>query len=272
MSKNENFVVDGKFESGFETWDANPDIAKLNFVLSNNDLKSLKNLPNKEALREEAKIRQANCQVQDYTVEGGKYWTRKTNDILRLNIAQKLNAADAQNPASEYKKITGLADGENFPKSVKAQIFEDDVKNVLSGLYKVTRKLSNEDKNGQILEQLMNMPLESIEYGTNLVGVLGSPLITKRANTEDEIGVPRYDIYKQGNPNLPKEYAKSYNEMDNIYKNEMSDFAIKVLDNVNDKLSKDNKLFEGDKVTEFGQYVLPIIVPQIGNTIRKQVN
>ena len=264
MSKNENFVVDGKFESGFETWDANPDIAKLNFVLSNNDLKSLKNLPNKEALREEAKIRQANCQVQDYTVEGGKYWTRKTNDILRLNIAQKLNAADAQNPASEYKKITGLADGKNFPKSVKAQIFEDDVKNVLSGLYKVTRKLSNEDKNGQILEQLMNMPLESIEYGTNLVGVLGSPLITKRANTEDEIGVPRYDIYKQGNPNLPKEYAKSYNEMDNIYKNEMSDFAIKVLDNVNDKLSKDNKLFEGDKVTEFGQYVLPIIVPQIG--------
>ena len=263
MSKNENFVVDGKFESGFETWDANPDIAKLNFVFSNNDLKSLKNLPNQEALLEEAKIKQANCQVQDYTVEGGKYWTQKTDDILRLSIAQDLGNSDAHNPIAEYNRILDLADGEKFPKSLKAEIFEEDVKNVLNGSYKISRKLSNEDKNGQILEQLMNMPLESIEFGTNLVSVLGSPLITKRANTEDEIGVSRYEIYKQGNPNLPKEYSKSYIEMENIYKNEMFNFALKVLDDVNEKLSDNNKIFAGDEVTEFGKYVLPIIVPQI---------
>ena len=263
MSKNENFVVDGKFESGFETWDANPDIAKLNFVFSNNDLKELKNMPNQEALLEEARIKQANCQVQDYTIEGGKYWTRKTNDILRLNIAQKLNNVDVHNPNSEYRKIIDLSDGINFPKALKAQLNETEVKNVLKGFYKNSRKLSNEDKNGQILEQLMNMPLESIEFGTNLVGVLGSPLITKRANTEDEIGVSRYDIYKKGNPNLPKEYAKSYNEMDNIYKNEMFAFTLRVLDDVNDKLSPDNKIFDGNEVTEYGKYVLSIIVPQI---------
>ena len=44
FSKNENFEVDGKFEGGFDTWDANPDIAKLNFVFSNADTKALKNL------------------------------------------------------------------------------------------------------------------------------------------------------------------------------------------------------------------------------------
>lgn len=263
LSKNKNFVVDGKFESGFETWDANPDIAKLNFVLSNNDLKTLKNLPYKEALLEENRIVRANYQVQDYTIEGGKYWTRKTNDILRLNIAQKLQAQNPENPHAAYKKITELADNKNFPISVTAEVFEDDVKNILNGYYNISRKLSNEDKNGQILEQLMNMPLESIEFGTNLVGVLGSPLITKRANTEDEIGVPRYEIYKKGNPNLPGEYAKSYNEMDNIYKNEMSDFAKEILDDVDKKLSPDNKLFDGEEITEFGQYVLPLIVPQI---------
>ena len=263
MSKNENFVVDGKFESGFETWDANPDIAKLNFVLSNNDLKNLKNLPNMDALFEEARIRQANYQVQDYTVEGGKYWTRKTNDILRLNIAQKLNNVDAQNPNSVYRKIIDLSDGKNFPKALSSQIFEDDVRNVLNGFYRVNRKLSNEDKDEQILEQLMNLPLESIEFGTNLTGVLGSPLITKRAVTEDEIGVSRYDIYKKGNPNLLKEYTKTYKEMENIYKNEMSQFAAKVLDDVNEKLSTENKLFDGNKVTEFGKYVLPLIVPEI---------
>ncbi len=263
MSKNENFVVDEKFESGFETWDANPDIAKLNFVLSNNDLKTLQNLPNQQSLQEEKKILQANYQVQDYAVEGGKYWTRKTDDILRLHIAQQIQSADLQNPNAVYKRITGMANGKIFPKSLSAEVFENDVRNVLNGFYKTTRKLSNEDKNGQILEQLMNMPLESIEFGTNLVGVLGSPLITKRANTKDEIGVPRYDLYKKGNPNLPLEYTKTYNAMDNIYKNEMSDFAKEILENVNKKLPAESKLFDGDKVTQYGQYVLPIIVPQI---------
>lgn len=263
VSKQENFVVDGKFESGFETWDANPDIAKLNFILSNNDLKTLKNMPNQEALIEEAKIKQANCQVQDYTVEGGKYWTRKTNDILRLRAAQILEKISSENPKDAYNKIVNKSDGEHFPTVLKAQISEDEVINVLDGFYNVTRKLSTEDKKGQILEQLMNMPLESIEFGTNLVGVLGSPLITKRAVTEGEIGVPRYDIFKKGNPNLCPEYAKTYNKMDSIYENEMSAFAVKVLDEVNDKLSKGNKLFEGDEVTEFGQYVLPLVVPQI---------
>ena len=263
MSKNEKFVVDGKFESGFETWDANPDIAKLNFVLSNNDLKTLKNLPNGEALREETLIRHANCQVRDYTIEGGKYWTKTTNDILRLSIAQNLKNVDSANPNAVYQKIIGLSDGKKFPTALKAQLNEAEVKNVLSGFYKVTRKLSNEDKNGQILEQLMNMPLETIEFGTNLVGVLGSPLITKRANTPDEIGVPRYDIYKKGNPNLPQEYAKTYNTMDNIYKNEMSKFAIKVLDDVNAKLPKESKLFNDNEVTPYGKYVLPLVVPQI---------
>ena len=30
----EYFGLDGKHESGFETWDANPDIAKLNYIPS----------------------------------------------------------------------------------------------------------------------------------------------------------------------------------------------------------------------------------------------
>ena len=263
MSKNENFVVDGKFESGFETWDANPDIAKLNFVFSNNDLKTLKNMPNQEALLEEEQIRQANCQVQDYTIEGGKYWTRTTNDILRLYVAQTLKNIDPQNPNAVYQKIIGLSDEKKLPKTLKALISNDEVRNVLNGFYKISRKLSNGDKKEQILEQLMNMPLESVEFGTNLVGVLGSPLITKRATTPDEVGVSRYELYKKGNPNLPAEYSKTYNTMDNIYKNEMSYFALKVLDDVNDKLPKADKLFDEDQVTQYGQYVLPIIVPQI---------
>ena len=263
LSKNENFVVDGKFESGFETWDANPDIAKLNFVMSNNDIKALKNLKKEDALKEEALLNRAHAQVQDYTVEGGKYWTQKTNDILRLHIAQNLNNIDAKNPKKVYDQIIEKSDNKLFPKALKVEILKDEVENVLDDSYYFERKLSAEDKNSQILEQLMNFPLESIEFGTNLVGVLASPLVTKRASVESEIGVPRYELYKKGNPNLPEEYLMTYTEMENIYKGEMHHFASSVLTEVNNKLPENSKLFADNEVTEYGKYVLPLIVPQI---------
>lgn len=263
LSKNENFVVDGKFESGFETWDANPDIAKLNFVMSNNDLKTLKNLKREDAVKEEALLNRAHAQVQDYTVEGGKYWTQKTNDILRLHIAQNLKNIDIDNPKKVYDQIIDKADKKIFPKSLKTEIAREEVENVLDNSYYFERKLSNEDKYSQILEQLMNFPIESIEFGTNLVGVLASPMVTKRASVEAEIGVPRYELYKKGNPNLPEEYLRTYTEMENIYKDEMSDFASSVLEEVNNNLPKQSKLFDDNEVTQYGKYVLPLIVPQI---------
>ena len=263
LSKNENFVVDGKFESGFETWDANPDIAKLNFVMSNNDLKNLKNMKKEDALKEEALLNRAHAQVQDYTVEGGKYWTQKTNDILRLHIAQNLKNIEPQNPQKVYQEIIKKSDNKLFPKSLKAEITKEEVENVIDDFYYSDRKLSEEDKKSQILEQLMNFPMESIEFGTNLVGVLASPMVTKRASTEAEIGVPRYEIFRKGNPNLPKEYAMTYNTMEDIYQNQMLNFATSVLNDVNKKLPENAKLFDQNEVTEYGKYVLPLIVPQI---------
>ena len=69
LSKFKNFEVEGKFESGFETWDANPDIAKLNYVFSHADTNSLKNIEKPEDKKKEmSKILRANAQVQDYAV------------------------------------------------------------------------------------------------------------------------------------------------------------------------------------------------------------
>ena len=94
VSKFPTFDVEAKYESGFETWDANPDIAKLSFVYSHADTKDLKNLPKEERKKEIEKRLSANYQVQDYTVTSGQYWTQKTDDILRLSIAQQLKNID----------------------------------------------------------------------------------------------------------------------------------------------------------------------------------
>ena len=48
----------------------------------------------------------------------------------------------------------------------------------------------------------MDTPLDSFEFGDNLVSVLASPLISKRAVKKSEIGLSRYDMFKQGNPTL----------------------------------------------------------------------
>jgi predicted DNA binding protein len=47
----------------------------------------------------------------------------------------------------------------------------------------------------------------------------------------------------------------------------MLKFTERILEEVNDKLSKDNKLFDNDEVTEFGKYVLPLVVPQIAKFV-----
>jgi len=263
LSQFEYFGTDGKFESGFDTWDANPDIAKLNFMVSNADTKALMNYPVNEQGRRIALLRKANCQVQDYNVTSGQFWTRKTDDILRLSVAQNLKNVDKDNPSLAYSQIMNKANGKVFPVSVKAEVTKNEVENVLYGLYNNKRMLSDEDKKSQILQGLMNTPLDSFEFGDNVVAVLASPLITKRATVPEEIGVSRYDIYKAGNKNLLPEYKKTYDMMDKLYTGEMSDYATKVLDVLNSYLPEDKKLFDGDKVTDFGKYVLPLVTPEI---------
>ena len=82
LTQSESYVLEDKYENGFETWDANTDIAKLNFVFSHADTKRLENLPRHDREYQTKKIKAKNFEAQDYVVNSGKYWTRKTNDIF----------------------------------------------------------------------------------------------------------------------------------------------------------------------------------------------
>jgi len=263
VSKSIHHVTDGKFESGFENWDANPDIAKLNFSFSNVDAKTLLNIPEKYRAREAGNIKRGNYQVQDYTVEAGKYWTRKTNDIHRLYVAQMLRGNYSGNPSLAYDDVISYADNKHLPLAVKTKVSKAEVENVVDGFYLSSRKLSNEDKKSQILESLMSLPLDSIEFADNVVAVLGSPLISKRASVAEDVGVSRYELFKAGDKNLPSEYAKTYNAMNDIYTNEMSDFAMKALEQVDKLLPESKKLFQDGEVTEFGKYAIQLVGPEI---------
>ena len=148
-----------------------------------------KNLSVNERKAEMAKILRGNYQVQDYVITSGKYWTQKTDDILRTHVAQSLRNIDSDNPQQVYEYIMKISDNKILPKSVKAEVTKAEVENVLSGFYNNKRHLSNEDKKSQILEGLMDTPLDSFEFGDNLVSVLSSALVSKRAVKKSECPV-----------------------------------------------------------------------------------
>ena len=106
----------------------------------------------------------------------------------------------------------------------------------------------------------MDLPLDAIEVGDDIAGVLSSPYISKRATKEDQIGVSRFDLYKDGNPQIKPEYEKAYRQTNRMYTQEMATLATGVLANVNDKLPENSKLFDkSGNTTEYGKYVLPLL-------------
>lgn len=263
VSQFEFFGLDGKHEGGFETWDANPDIAKLSFVQSHSETQSIKNTetPAQTAAMKKLLI-QKNMEVQDYAISSAKFWTKKTHQILILNVAQHLKNIDNKNTNEIYNKIKSQSDGNVFPKDL--DVNENIVKNVLRNRYKLSASKTENNYKNAILQGLMDLPLDSIEIGDDIISTLASPYITKRATEESQIGLSRYDIYKNGNKHVLPEYQKTYTMTDDLYKNEMSQLATKILDEVEKSLPADKKFHDNKgNTTEFGKYVIPLLTAEI---------
>ncbi len=255
VSKFENFELEDKIESNFETWDANTDIAKLNYVYSHSDTENGKNLNQKQRTERENIIKEGNCQVKDYIITSGKYWTQKTKDILTLYAAQNLINIEKDNPKKVLDTIKNKVTQGIFPQ--KLDINEEVVKNVLNGDYLLNQKSAGETFDEQVKAGIMNLPLDTIEFGDNIAEVLASPYITNRAIHEDEIGLTKYELYKKGNPHLTDETERAYLSAQKLYDNELFGFAKEILGKVQGGLEEklDNP--------EYGKYVIPIMTSEI---------
>ncbi len=257
VNKYENFELEDKIESNFTTWDANTDIAKLRYIYSHSDTEEGKNLSAKDRAYRDEIIKQNNAQVQDYVITSGMFWTQKTKDILTTYIAQNLKNINPSNPKQVYDNILKLVDNKILPQRLKPELSESVVKNVISGKYDAGRIFSDDSFEEQLKKEIMNFPLDAVELGDNIIGVLASPFMTKRAINEDQIGLTRYDMYKIGNPQVTEDYARAYNKTISMYNNEMMSFA-------DDIVSRVQKLLPQDlKDNKYSNYVLPLIAPEI---------
>lgn len=258
LTKTSAFQLEDKFESGFETWDANTDIGKLNFVMSNADVKALKNIPAKERDEKFNRLVRKNYEVQDYVISSGKYWTRKTSDILLEHTAQELKHI-SNDPDKAYEKIMDLVKEGKLPKSVKNEVSKSIIKNVFNDNYVLKRILKTPKYSDLLTSSIMNLPLESIEFGDDVVAALGYPFVSKRANKESELGASRFDLLDKQNPHLTNTENNIYNKANMMYTQHLLQVEKEIVSAVNRKLSGSNKITEGNDLTTFGNYVLPII-------------
>ena len=120
------------------------------------------------------------------------------------------------------------------------------------------------DKDDVTVKALMKLPLDALELGENTVGVLSSPYLSNRATKDELIGVSRFDLLKQKNPQLEESNTKTYNRMNALFENELKEFADSVIKKVNEKSSV-KLLDENGDYTEYGEYV----IDQLGTEIAR---
>ena len=235
---------------GYVAWDDNPDMVKMNYGISAYDEKELQAIPNlAERAVEREKIVTATKEVQDMAVQVGKYWADKTKTAHTMYAAQTLGKIRT---AEELEKL--IKDGK-LPEETR--ISQEVMNNILNADYLLEPK-NYMDKDDVTVKALMKLPLDTLEFGDNTVGVLSTSYFSNRATTDDTIGVSRFDLMKQDNPHLLGKYAGVYNKVNKLYTNELKNFAEDVIEQVNKTSSE--PLFDEDKnYTEYGEYVIDLL-------------
>lgn len=257
LTKFENFSLEEKFESGLETWDANTDIPKINYSISPADLKELRNKDAKTSKEKENLLIEKNFEAQDYAVSSGKYWTQKTKSILLEETARNLKSLGADS-VKVMDEINKLVEKEELPESAKEKVTLESINAALKSSYDLPRNKRISHLNNLLLSGLMDLPLDAIEFGDDIVATMGTPSMTNRASSEEEIGVSRYLLHRNLQPHLLAKYEKTYMQTNAIYEDKMLPEAIKIMRKVN--LAIGDTLFDEDfNASELGKYTLPIV-------------
>ena len=245
-----NFKIDKKTEGGFVTWDANTDMVKMNYAISGYDLKNLKSITDRaERYYEQQKIERGAKEVQDMTIQAGRYWTSKTRNIQTQYTANIIGS----NKTPE--NINKLFDGELIPQT--GRLTQEEINNILNGEYLFSSPKGILSKDDVTIKSLMELPLDALEFGENVQGVLSTSYFSNRATTDETIGKTRFELYKLNNPHLVKEYENVYNNVNKMYTNELKTFADKVIEKIDS--SSNEKLLDSSKnYTEYGEYIMEI--------------
>lgn len=244
-----NFHI-SHISDGYVAWDDNPDMIKMNYGISPYDEKELQAIVNSaERQHERELIIRGSKEVQDMAIQVGKYWAEKTR------IAHTIYTAQTLGKTKSADMIKDLIKAKKLPQEV--EVSQNVINNILNGEYNLAPKGILE-KDDATVKSLMKLPLDTLEFGDNTVGVLSTSYFSNRATTDETLGISRFDLMKQNNPHLIDTYAKIYNKVNDMFNSEIKDFADDIIKQVNEV--SDEPLLDTDgNYTEYGEYVIDLL-------------
>ena len=242
-----------KKETGELSWDANTDMIKLRYFDSAYDYKSKETVP-----VDAAGYTPANNEIQDMAVKYGEYWTKKSLDIQNIYTAQTLgnigNADEAKATIEELIKDKKLPEEAGLSLEV--------LQNIDLDLYNL--EIPEITAETLITKTIMNLPLESLTFSKDTLGVLSTSYFTPHAALHSQVGMSRYELEQQDNPqfieylNERYGYKDVYEKMNKMFKGEIFDFTRQVLERADESLPDDKKIFADSSkniLTPYGYYV-----------------
>lgn len=267
LTKWRNFeIVESNKDGGISLWVGNSDISKKRFVLPESSV-YFQNLPDSM----KPVVQAAQYQVQDDTVQVGKFWTQETErtftEYTARNIGEKISAN-----MSYENAIIALVKEEKLPAAAKMILEKKDgvspLENVLSkDIFGDGRnyKLNQVKMPETITDGMMSYPFDAIEFAPDLVSVFTYPFIKNMAVTEDTVGKSRYDLFKMGDEyynKMPEEYRAVYKKMDNVLANDFSIHSVEILKKLETKLHK-QLVDENNELTLEGKEIYSLIASDI---------
>ena len=253
VSQFSNFRIDKKTEGGFVTWDANTDMAKKNYYLSGYDEKNLQSIVNEsQRYNEQQMMVRGTKEVQDMTLQSARYWTEHVKNIQTLYAAQQIGTVKS------IEGLNKLVSAGKLPKlPIGSEIDNQTLSNILNAQYLLEPK-GVLDKDSVTIKAMMKLPLDSLELGENVQGVLTTSYFSNRATTDETVGKTRFELFKENNPHLVDDYAKVYSKVNALYTENLKDFANSVIAKVNEN-SNEKLLDSNGNYTEYGEYVMDLI-------------
>ena len=262
-------IVPSNKDGGISLWVGNSDIAKKRFMVPES-LFIEDSFANKPEVKELIKAGQ--YQVQDDTVQVGKYWTSETSRTLLEYTAKEITNKLAEGKSYE-EAVNELVAENKIP--AEAELINDKTEGVSP-----LQNLLDFDENGErkykldtgflpqnITDGLMSYPFESIEFAPDLLSVFSYPALRNLAVTKDYVGKSRYEMYKDGNKYyslLPAKYRDIYKKTDDIIANNMTNKARDIIRALDSADKFDGLLLDDNgKLTEDGRAVYSLIAPDI---------
>ena len=188
---------------GFTGWDGNVDLIKLNLANHVNDVN----------------YKEGANQARNHLYNIARYWTEETRNALIFNVANEVynrrnTDAHNQNVKSDLatKYLSDIEAKYGIEKGTFSSIYKKvlDEKEAWQFQSLVTPKsynyqIADDTRNAKdfLTEQILNFPLESLEFSPELLGILSTPYITPRPSADGNPAASKAELFEDAmnNPN-----------------------------------------------------------------------